>query len=204
MGSFGDTWLRCSWCRRWGKCILDSGSAAPLTHVDGIGVLCGPCQDRACPPHYDYTWLLLGSRLISVGPTWLIASYAYPACVESGAPWITSVPPLVRDPSSAPSAASALPLPASTLQDSLELANELVVIAASVAGNQVAAPPGYGAGIQDAPSLPRSTLPSSPPASTDVRLRSSPPVPSYRVGCSKCRYSSRQCNRCRPITPANG
>jgi hypothetical protein len=78
MGSYGDTWLRCTWCAKWGKCpcfvILDRD-------IDGTGTLCDPCYYRGCPPHYEYLGKLLAARL-TAAPEVLeaIAAFAYPIC----------------------------------------------------------------------------------------------------------------------------
>jgi hypothetical protein len=73
-----DTWLRCNWCLKWGKCpcfvILDRD-------IDGTGTLCDPCYYRGCPPHYEYLGKLLAARL-TAAPEVLeaIAAFAYPIC----------------------------------------------------------------------------------------------------------------------------
>ena len=84
MGSYGDRWLRCSWCEKWGKCTdVLAEDVTPLWDIDGIGVLCEPCDDRWCPPHYDYLSKMLGPRL-SDNPSLIdaIAQFAYPICAE--------------------------------------------------------------------------------------------------------------------------
>ena len=53
MGSYGDAWLQCTYCGKWGKCLehpLPIGTPS-LLDVDGSGVLCDPCYDRGYPPH---------------------------------------------------------------------------------------------------------------------------------------------------------
>ena len=53
MGSYGDRWLQCTYCGKWGKCLehpLPIGTPS-LLDVDGSGVLCDPCYDRGYPPH---------------------------------------------------------------------------------------------------------------------------------------------------------
>ena len=55
MGSYGDRWLQCSWCEKWGKCLDNLYlPAVNLKDVDGIGVLCDSCYERTEPVHYDY------------------------------------------------------------------------------------------------------------------------------------------------------
>jgi hypothetical protein len=55
MGSYGDRWLECSWCEKWGKCLDNLYlPAVSLTDIDGIGVLCDSCMLRTEPVHYDY------------------------------------------------------------------------------------------------------------------------------------------------------
>ena len=116
MGSDGDSWLRCSWC------------AAPwLRRIDGIGLLCGPCEDRGCPPHYNYPpigqlWGLLRSRLPvpSSSPFRLTPSFRDPSTATPAAAWIVSgsvlaLPPLsISALLSLPPAASAPALPSSS------------------------------------------------------------------------------------------
>ena len=61
MGSYGDVWLRCRWCARWGKCTYALCGAEPLIGVDAVGgVLCEPCINRGCQPHPDWLRRLLG------------------------------------------------------------------------------------------------------------------------------------------------
>ena len=52
MGSYGDRWLACEWCWKWGKCLADEhlGGAMPLTDIDGLGVLCYACMVLEEPP----------------------------------------------------------------------------------------------------------------------------------------------------------
>ena len=55
LGSYGDFWLECSWCEKWGKCLDNLYlPAVSLTPVDGIGFLCDSCMLRNEPFHYDY------------------------------------------------------------------------------------------------------------------------------------------------------
>ena len=86
MGSYGDRWLQCCFCEKWGKCLPDGGLLLPddavaLWDVDGAGILCDPCLERGYPPHYDYLKGLLQARL---GETpelvECIADFAYPTC----------------------------------------------------------------------------------------------------------------------------
>jgi hypothetical protein len=93
MGSNGNAWLRCSWCGRLGQCARDVVDApCLLMQFDGVGLLCAKCDIRDCPPHYNYLWWLLRSRL-AVQATWLIANFAYPACVKTGSVWQTLCQP---------------------------------------------------------------------------------------------------------------
>ena len=90
MGSHGTGWLRCEWCRRWGKCLchLPDG-VAPLTDIDGIGLLCDSCYDRSCPPHYDYVERILVSKLGgTTEPAHTIANFAYPVCATEHFWWL--------------------------------------------------------------------------------------------------------------------
>ena len=52
MGSYGDRWLRCTWCWRWGKCLPDEylNGADPLIDIDMVGVLCERCFALEEPP----------------------------------------------------------------------------------------------------------------------------------------------------------
>ena len=51
-GSYGDRWLYCAWCWRWGKCLADErlNGAEPLTDVDGVGTMCDRCLELEEPP----------------------------------------------------------------------------------------------------------------------------------------------------------
>ena len=52
MGSYGDTWLKCTWCTRDGKCQTRRmcGDHIPsLLDIDGVGLLCDLCYDSAYP-----------------------------------------------------------------------------------------------------------------------------------------------------------
>ena len=81
MGSYGDRWLRCSWCSRWGQCKSDVPAPyASLLDADGVGVICIPCYHRCYPPHYHYLLMLLGVEW-SVAVD--IANYAYPICAQT-------------------------------------------------------------------------------------------------------------------------
>ena len=145
MASYGDTLLRCSWCGRW-----RTDSTPPLTDIDGAGLLCEPCEDRGCPPQYNYAWWLLGSRL-SVQSTWLIANFAYPACVESGSVWQTLCKP------SLPAYPLQPPLPPGPGSgNSSDVLRDGIWVPAS--------------GPPTPKSMPTPPLPSSEPA-TDIRLQ---------------------------------
>ena len=51
MGSYGDRWLMCAWCCRWGKCLPHySGDFVSLFDVDGIGPMCTACLEAPAPP----------------------------------------------------------------------------------------------------------------------------------------------------------
>ena len=82
MGSYGDAWLHCTWCRRSGKCLLDMPEdVTPLTDIDGIGVLCDPCCHRGCPPHYEYLERLLEPKLGAVAEiAERIINFTYVVC----------------------------------------------------------------------------------------------------------------------------
>ena len=55
----------------------------PLWDIDGTGVLCEPCDDRSCPPHYDYLSKMVGPRLSdNPGLIETIAKFAYPICAK--------------------------------------------------------------------------------------------------------------------------
>jgi len=84
MGSFGNTWLRCTWCAKWGKCLAElPEDVTPLTDIDMVGQLCDPCYYRFCPPHYDYMKKLLLAKLpMDSELVELIAHFAYPICWE--------------------------------------------------------------------------------------------------------------------------
>ena len=78
MGSYGDTWLQCEYCGKWGKCIDEDGVLL-LCDVDPIGPLCDPCDVRGQPPHFRKY-----SRLL---PRWMpetvvvnILGFAFQAC----------------------------------------------------------------------------------------------------------------------------
>ena len=70
MGSYGDEWVQCEFCDRWGKCTrwwwdyTRDCWADGFFDVDGVGVLCEACLDRGCPPHAaDLQALFRGIRL---------------------------------------------------------------------------------------------------------------------------------------------
>ena len=78
MGSYGDSWLQCEYCGKWGKCIHEDG-VEHLSDAGPIGPLCDPCNDRGQPPH-----LRKYSRLL---PRWMpetvvvnILDFAFQAC----------------------------------------------------------------------------------------------------------------------------
>ena len=52
MGSYGDCWLRCAWCWRWGKCKTDTWDEGfeLLITVDCVGLLCQRCLVLGEPP----------------------------------------------------------------------------------------------------------------------------------------------------------
>ena len=52
MGSYGDTWLQCTWCGWWGKCMSDMPDHLQLTDIDSIPpmLLCNRCFDLEEPP----------------------------------------------------------------------------------------------------------------------------------------------------------
>ena len=82
MGSYGDRWLRCSWCEKWGKCQYNLYlPAVSLIDVDGIGVLCDSCFERTPPEpvHYDYLKGLL-QKVLSSEIIERIADIAYEPC----------------------------------------------------------------------------------------------------------------------------
>ena len=88
MGSWGDRWLQCVWCTRWGKNTewywdyASSRYECGHTDVDGIGVLCEPCYIRFGPPHCEYIERILRgleSRVPCIAALAdEIAQYAYP------------------------------------------------------------------------------------------------------------------------------
>ena len=55
MGSFGDAWLRCAWCRKWGKCCRGV-SRLELIDVDMIGQLCMSCLAGGEAPWFYCAW----------------------------------------------------------------------------------------------------------------------------------------------------
>ena len=60
MGSYGDVWLNCAWCGKWGKCPPPyHGACISLIDVDMIGPMCMPCLQRGCQPHPDWLVQLL-------------------------------------------------------------------------------------------------------------------------------------------------
>ena len=71
MGSYGNRWLQCAWCWRWGKCTSDEGldGAEPLWDIDCLGGLCGRCIELEEPPWWPNNrqccamWLV-GMRLL--------------------------------------------------------------------------------------------------------------------------------------------
>ena len=50
MGSYGERWIECTWCGRWGQCR--EGTLEPMIDIDAWGgVFCLPC--------YEQDWLLV-------------------------------------------------------------------------------------------------------------------------------------------------
>jgi hypothetical protein len=83
MGSYGDRWLRCTWCDKSGKCLAyPPANVASLMDVAGIGVLCDPCYERTWPPHYDKVEMLLAKKLDATENARRIAEFAYAPCAE--------------------------------------------------------------------------------------------------------------------------
>ena len=80
MGCYGNIVMECSWRRAWLQ------SVTGLLDVDGLGVICSPCYNRGCPPHYYYL-----PRLLKV--EWpvamVIANYAYAVCAKTEGYWIS-------------------------------------------------------------------------------------------------------------------
>ena len=84
MGSYGDRWLYCAWCWRWGKCLADEllNGAEPLTDVDGVGTMCDRCLELEEPPWwpnnrqryatYLQEFRLLPRALLRLGDTIII------------------------------------------------------------------------------------------------------------------------------------
>ena len=80
MGSRGDARMQCAYCEKSGKCLDDVyPPAVSLMDVDGIGVVCDPCDERGYPVHYDYLKGLLQARLSSEIVEG-IADLAYEGC----------------------------------------------------------------------------------------------------------------------------
>ena len=171
MGSYGNAWLRCSWCGRWGQCARDVvDGPSLLTQIDGDGLLCETCEVRDCPPHYNYLWWLVRSKL-SVQATWLIANYAYPACVKSGSVWQTLCQPTL------PAYPLYPPLPPGMQQPGSGSASGVLRDAISVLGSRVCVP---DPALQGPP-----FVPSSRPIYTDV-LRDGIWVPASVPPTPKC------------------
>ena len=85
MGSHGDTWLLCEWCRKGGQCLIDlPADVTPLTDIDGIGVLCDHCCNRGWPPHFDYLERLFQFKfqVQQAELSQRIARFAYAVCVD--------------------------------------------------------------------------------------------------------------------------
>ena len=87
MGEHGPHWMQCSYCAKWGKCTDEEGPGiAPLTDVDGIGVLCDTCNWRTYPPHYDFLHNLLCAKFtFAAEVSGNIAEFAYAACARYNA-----------------------------------------------------------------------------------------------------------------------
>ena len=83
MGSYGDRWMQCSWCNRWGKTVPDNLRpwwVPGLWDIDGIGLLCDTCNDHGFPPHDRYVQAILKVSGLS---SELIAAFAYPVYAEA-------------------------------------------------------------------------------------------------------------------------
>ena len=91
MGSYGDAWVTCTYCGRWGKSVprywdySDHRWKNGFWNVDGCGMLCEPCFDRRVPPHADYVHTVVCRHMPTTFPmphsvAERIATYAYPVC----------------------------------------------------------------------------------------------------------------------------
>ena len=82
MGSYGDRWLQCAYCGKWGKCIDEDG-VEHLSDAGPIGPLCDPCNDRGQPPHLrKYSRLL--PRLMPDTVVVNILEFAFNVCYDNG------------------------------------------------------------------------------------------------------------------------
>ncbi len=82
MGSYGDRWLQCAYCGKWGKCIDEDG-VEHLCDAGPKGPLCDPCYDRGQPPHLrKYSRLL--PRLMPETVVVNILEFAFNVCYENG------------------------------------------------------------------------------------------------------------------------
>ena len=84
MGSYGDVWLQCGFCARAGKCTLeDIDGVTQLNDIDGVGLLCDPCQERG-PPHAEYLGKILRHKLTGDSTVFhCIAGFAYSVYFEN-------------------------------------------------------------------------------------------------------------------------
>ena len=83
MGSYGDTWLQCAYCGKWGKCIDEDGVTRLCGVLDLSGPLCDPCYDRGQLPHFrKYSRLL--TRLMPQAVVVNILEFAFKVCYENG------------------------------------------------------------------------------------------------------------------------
>ena len=89
MGSYGDIWLHCDWCWRWGKCVADEflDGADPLTDVDGVGLLCDRCLDL---DPFPFDLGPYGNRDLQCGWCWRWGK-CVPAAFLNGADPLTNV-----------------------------------------------------------------------------------------------------------------
>ena len=86
MGSYGDRWLYCTFCGKRGKNLLHPlpVGTPSLIDIDGTGILCDPCYDRGCPPHYDWLENMLRTKLgqATTETTILITDYTFQRCAD--------------------------------------------------------------------------------------------------------------------------
>ena len=79
MGDYGDSWLQCAYCGKWGKCIDEVG-ASLLCDVDPVGPLCNPCEVRGQPLHFRKYSRLLPSLPETVVKN--ILEFAFQVCYD--------------------------------------------------------------------------------------------------------------------------